>query len=307
MTPDEFTIQELFVDVGDGHSLYAQEWGNAKAKTPIVFVHGGPGGGCKDKHKQGFDPKRQRVIFFDQRGSGKSLPYGSIEHNTTPELVDDIEKIAKHLKIEQFILTGASWGPCLALVYALKYPNRVATMVLTGIFTGSQSEIDWLNNGGFRDFFPDVWQQYLDDTPEAHRKDPSAYHVNQALGSDEIAAKRSLYALQNMEAGVMSLDDRYLPENFANYDPTTAKIETHYLANRCFLPDRYILENAHKLKMPVWLVQGRYDFDCPPKTAYELHQKLPKSQLIWTVSGHRAEHENWNMMRTILLQIAGEK
>jgi proline iminopeptidase len=306
MTPDEFTIQETFVEVGDGHTLYVHEWGSSKAKLPVLFVHGGPGGGCKDRHKQGFDPKLQRVIFFDQRGSGKSVPYGSLEHNTTKELVEDIEKIAKHLKLEQFVFSGSSWGVCLALAYALKYPKRIRAMVLAGIFTGSQAEIDWLDKGGFRDFFPEVWQRYLDATPKAHHADPSAYHYKCALGKDEQGAKQSAYAHNNLEGGIMSLDDRFTPENFDDFDSTSTRIEMHYLGNRCFLPDRHLLDNAHKLTMPVWLVQGRYDFDCPPKTAYELHQKLPNSQLVWTVSNHKAERELWNVMRTILLQLAGD-
>jgi proline iminopeptidase len=307
MTPDEHTILETFVEVGDGHSLYVHEWGNSKAKLPVLFLHGGPGGGCKDRHKQGFDPRHQRVIFFDQRGSGKSLPYGSLEHNTTKELVVDIEKIARHLKLEQFVISGSSWGVCLALAYALQYPKRIRAIVLSGIFTGSQAEIDWLDKGGFRDFFPDVWQRYLDATPRVHHANPSAYHYKRALSDNEQAAKLSAYTYNNLEAGVMSLDDRFIPENFEDFDHTYTRIEIHFLSNRCFLPDRHILDNAHKLKMPVWLVQGRYDFVCPPKAAYELHQKLPNSQLMWTVSGHRAEHENWNVMRTILLQLTGEE
>jgi proline iminopeptidase len=305
MTPDKFTITETFLEVGDSHTLYVHEWGNRKVKTPIVFLHGGPGGGCKDRHKQGFDPERQRVVFFDQRGSGKSLPYGSLEHNTTQDLVEDIEKIARHLKLERFIVTGGSWGSCLALAYALRYPKRVQAMVLTGIFTGSQAEIDWLASGGFRDFFPEVWQRYLDETPKSHRNNPSAYHFKRVLGSDEQSAKASAYTYNNLEAGIMSLDDRFTPESFEEFDAASSRIEIHYLVNHCFLPDRFVLDNAHKLNMPIWLVQGRFDYVCPPKTAYELHQKLPDSHLTWTVSGHKGEHENWNMMRTMLLQLAG--
>jgi len=177
--------------------------------------------------------------------------------------------------------------------------------VLTGIFTGSQAEIDWLCRGGFRDFFPEVWQRYLDETPKSHHENPSAYHFKRALGSDERAARASAYIYSNLEAGVMSLDDRFTPENFEEFDAAGSRIEIHYLANRCFVPDRFVLDNAPKLHMPIWLVQGRFDCVCPPKTAYELHQKLPNSHLTWTVSGHKAERENWNIMRTILLQVAG--
>ncbi len=107
MTPDAFTNQELMLDVGAGHTLYVQDWGNPKAKMPIIYLHGGPGGGCSDKKKLYFDPEQQRVIFHDQRGAGKSLPYGSIENNTTIELVNDIEKILSHFNIKKCIITGA--------------------------------------------------------------------------------------------------------------------------------------------------------------------------------------------------------
>lgn len=303
MTPDAHTIHETFIDVGNGHTLYVQDWGSTDAKTPILFLHGGPGGGCNDTHKRSFDPTRQRVIFFDQRGAGKSLPYGSLEHNTTTDLVEDIEKIAQHFKLRHFILNGGSWGSCLALAYALQHPQRVSAMVLTGIFTGSQAEIRWIDDGGFRNFFPDVWQAYLDHTPKAHQHNPSQYHYEQALHGNEAAAKASAYAYACLEGALLSLDDRFAPKGFEEYDPTSSRLELHYLAHACFLPERYILEHAHLLKMPVWLVQGRYDFVCPPSTAHELHQALGDSQLILTTSGHRSERENWNVIRTILLQL----
>lgn len=303
MTPDEHTIQETYIDVGDGHTLYVQEWGSPGATVPVIFLHGGPGGSSNDQYKTSLNPSRQRAIFFDQRGCGKSLPCGSREHNTTADLVEDIEKIAAHLRLASFILHGTSWGSCLALAYALRYPKRVHAMVLSGIFTGSQTEIDWINQGGFRDFFPEQWEAYLAQTPKSHRHDPSTYHYKHALGTDAPAAKASAYAYKNLEASVVGLDDRFTPKPFEEFDPGGAQIEMYYLANRCFMPDRFILKNAHKLAMPVWIVQGRYDFVCPPRTAYELHQTLPDCHLIWTTSGHRGERETWNVMRTILAQL----
>lgn len=306
MTPDEYTIQEMFVEVGDGHTLYVHDWGNKTAKIPIIFLHGGPGGGVKDRYKATFDPTQQRVIFFDQRGSGKSLPHGSLEHNTTTDMVEDIEKIAKHLKLKQFILTGGSWGSCLALAYGLAYPERVKAMVLRGIFTGSQAEIDYLDKGHFATHFPDVWDRYLDATPASHRDNPGAYHAKRMLGDDPQAALESAYAYGNVEGSLLSLDDRYTAPSKVDYDPTLSRLEMHYMANRCFLPDRFIMNNAHKLRMPIWLIQGRYDFVCPPVTAYELNEKLPNSQLIWTTAGHSNDRPNYDANRTILLQMARE-
>lgn len=304
MTPDNYTIEETFVPVGDGHTLYVHDWGNPQAPMPIVFLHGGPGSGCNNKYKQGFNPSVQRVIFFDQRGSGRSLPFGSLKHNTTQHLVNDIEIISENRKLSKFIINGSSWGSCLAVSYALQHPSRIHAMVLSGIFTGSQAEIDWIDKGQYRSFFPDVWQQYLAATPKSHHRDPSSYHYQRVLGNNPQDTKASAYAFSCMEGALLSLDDRFIPTDFDTYDPTGTLIEMHYLANHCFLPDRHILKHAHTLRMPIWLVQGRYDFVCRPDTAYELYQKLPKGQIIWTIGGHRTEHETWNLMRTLSFQLA---
>jgi len=303
MTPDKYTINEFFLDVGDGHQLYVHDWGNKKAKTPIIFLHGGPGGQCKDKHKASFNPKQQRVIFYDQRGCGKSLPYGSLEHNTSAELVEDIEKIAKHLKIKSFILTGGSWGSSLALFYGIKYPTRVAGMVLNGIWTCRKEENAWVDQGRFKTFFPEVWEAYQASAPTAHKENPSKYHFARILGEDETAARASAYAYENLEGGVLSLDDRYTPDDFAEFDHYGARLEIHYLTNNAFVPEGYVQKNAHKLTMPIWLVQGRYDMVCPPKTAYELSKLLPHGELIWAIGGHMFEHEGWNIIKLLLMQL----
>jgi len=303
VTPDKYTLSESVLDVGDGHQLYVQDWGNQAAMKPIVFLHGGPGGSTRDSHKASFDPTEQRVIFFDQRGCGRSLPLGSLDHNTTDDLVEDIEKIARHLNLETFIVNGGSWGSCLALAYGLAHPERVAALVLRGIFTGSRSEIDWTDSGEFQTFFPDVWDQYLAATPLEYRDAPSKYHFERIAGADADAAKQSAYAYQRLEGSISKLDDRFTPEPFETYDPTSIRIETHYLQHGCFMPDNYILDNAARLTMPVWLVQGRYDMVCPPIAAYKLHKALPNGQLVWTINGHRAEHEAATILKLVLQQI----
>jgi proline iminopeptidase len=306
MTPDAHTIQETFVEVGDGHTLYMQEWGNPRAIHPIIFLHGGPGAGCSNSHKQSFDPLQQRVIFFDQRGSGRSVPYGSLQYNTTADLVEDIEKIARHCKLDQFVLTGGSWGSCLALAYALEYPKRVQAMVLRGIFTGAQAEVDYFDKGGFRNFFPEAWERLLAATPKSHHNHPTNYHFPRILGDNDQAMRESGHAYESMEGALLRLDDRFSLAPIDEFDPTSVRIEVHYLANDSFMPERHILKNAHKLHMPIWLIQGRYDFVCPPVTAHELHQLLPDSQLIWTTAGHSGgDRSNYDAARTILLQFGG--
>jgi len=302
MTPDIQTNSESFLNVGNGHELYIHDWGNPKAKNTFVFLHGGPGSSSQDRHKRLFDPQQHRVIFFDQRGCGRSLPYGSLKRNTTQELIKDIEKISLHLKLKKFILFGGSWGSCLALTYALARPEKVTAMILNGIFTGTQAEMDWIAQGKFQTFFPEIWEALLQQTPARYRSSPTTYHLERILGTNEAHAKQSAYVFNNTEAALLNLDDRFAPEAFDTFDPTPTKIEAHYLSNVCFLPAGYILKNAHKIKSPVWLVQGRYDMVCPPTTAYELHNKLPDSRLIWVSSGHKAERESWNVQRTILAQ-----
>lgn len=307
MTPDTFTNQELHLDVGDGHTLYVYDWGNSKARYPIVYLHGGPGGSVDDKKKYLFNPKLQRVIFFDQRGSGASTPIGSLEHNTTQDLIGDITKIADTLQIDTFILHGTSWGSTLALAYALEQPNRVHALVIGGIFTGSSQEIEWQDKGACKLFYPDVWEAYLSRTPEKHWSNPSAYHHERILNGTVEERKESGYAFENLESGLAFLDDRPRPISFDEYDPTSIRIEVHYLHNQCFLPERHILHNASSLEMPVYTVQGRYDMVCPPVTAHELAASIPNSELYWTVAGHVTEHETWNLFKSLLLRASQEK
>lgn len=304
MTPDTYTISEQFLDVGDGHQLYIQDWGNKNADLPIIFLHGGPGGGCSNGHKQTFDPRTQRVIFFDQRGAGKSLPKGELKNNTTKELVEDIEKIAQHFKLDEFILTGGSWGSCLAFAYGLKYPKRVRAMVLRGIYTGTREETEFIDKGEWKTFYPEVWDAFLSRTPKKHHDNPSQYHYENFQSDDPEKAKASSYAFSELEGSLLSLDDRHTTSDYAEFDPDGMKIELHYLKNDCFMPDKYIFDNASKLTMPIWLVQGRYDMVCPPITAYALHQKLPNSKLIFSTAGHRGGDRGiYEIMRALLLQL----
>lgn len=307
MNPDAFTISETFIDVGDSHQLYAQDWGNPKARTPIIFLHGGPGAACHDGHKLMFDGTNERVIFFDQRGAGKSLPKGQLDKNTTQELIEDIEKIANHFSLKSFVITGGSWGSCLAFAYALKHPERLKAMVLRGIFTGSPEETDYLDNGSFQLFYPDVWDAYLGRTPKEFHDDPSAYHYRQMKSGDPEKIKASTYAYSELESSLLRLDDRHTDQNYETFEPEAMKIELHYLQNLCFMPDRYIIKNAPKIKTPTWLVQGRYDMVCPPKTAYEMNKLLPNCKLIFTTAGHSSSDRSiYEVTRALLLEITDQ-
>lgn len=299
MRPDEHTISQQHVKVSQRHHLYVQEWGNP-AGHPVILLHGGPGGQVKDKHKLLFDPKLHRVIFFDQRGCGQSRPYGSLESNTIQDLIADISLLANKFQLGRFTLYGGSWGSCLALAYAVNHPENVVSLVITGVLTGRKEEIAWVDQGLFKTFYPDVWRQYLEATPASYRDNPSKYHFGRILSGNETAQKESTYIYHNLEGGVINFDDRFAPESFEEFDPAGAIIEVHYLDNGCFLPENHILKNARKITMPVTIIQGRYDMVCPPKTAFELHDKLPNSELITTLSGHSLEHEDLELIRQAL-------
>ena len=291
------------IDVGDGHELYAQLWGNIEAKQTIVSLHGGPGSGSNDGHKDMYDPARQRVLFFDQRGAGKSIARNLLENNTTDALVEDIVKVTAAFGVEKFVLTGGSWGSCLALAYGLKYPSSVTRMVLRGIFTGRQSEIDFIDKGEVRTFFPDVWDRFAASVPDEFANDPGAYHQERMFGNDTAAMNAAL-AYNDLESSLSKLDYRAVlpkPVDLESFDARGTVIESHYLVNGCFMPDGYIISRASQLKMPITLVQGRYDMVCPPITAYELDKALPNSQLYWTLAGHSgSDRANFDMVKALL-------
>jgi len=299
MTSDQYTNTEFQLAVGNGHELYVHDWGNQSSSMPIVQLHGGPGGSSKDRSKSQYDPERQRVIFFDQRGCGRSTPYGSLEHNTTAHLIDDINRVVDHLDIKKFVIRGGSWGSCLALAYTIEHPLRVNGLVLDGIFTGSQAEIDWLELGQFRTFYPDAWQKYLAVTPNEHHNNPTAYHSAKLLKGNIDSA----WSYSSLQGAIVRLDDRFTPDSIDTFDPTSIVTEQHYMSQLCFMPDRHILENASHINVPVVIVQGRYDMMCPPATAYELHQALPNSTLHWTQNGHVGEHEAYNLIKFHLKQL----
>lgn len=301
MIPDKYTLDERFIAVGGKHKLYSQLWGNKNAAKTIIFLHGGPGSGCSEKNKTLFDPKSHRVIFFDQRGCGNSKPHGLLTDNTTDNIVGDITKIADEYKVNKFTLVGGSWGSCLALVYAIRSPNRVSSMILRGIFTSRQQEIDFIEKGMIKDFFPEIWERFVSNVPKKYQNDPAKYHVSNILGSDVERAKSSAFALSQLEVAVIALDDRESVQDYDLFDPAGTIIEWYYMQNRCFLPEGYIIDNADTIKIPVYIVQGRYDMVCPPFTAYELGQKLPNCKFIWTQAGHSgSDRSNWEVVKTLL-------
>jgi proline iminopeptidase len=273
------------------HELYYEQCGNPNGK-PVVFLHGGPGGGISPDYRRYFDPKVYRVVLFDQRGSGKSTPHASIEENTTWDLVADIERLREHFGINQWQVFGGSWGSTLALAYAETHPDRVTELVLRGIFLCRPKEIAWFYQEGASAIFPDVWEEYLNVIPVAERDDMvSAYH-RRLTGADEAARLQAARAWSIWEGSTSKLFfDPSMIEKFADpeFALAFARIECHYFMNNSFFStDNYLIENVGSIRaIPSVIVQGRYDVVCPIMSAWELHRAWPEAQLrIIPDAGH---------------------
>lgn len=281
------------LDVSSKHSLYFEESGNPHGK-PALFLHGGPGGGVDAWHRTFFDPRRYRIVLFDQRGAGKSTPYASLEDNTTWHLVEDIETLRRHLKIDKWQVFGGSWGSTLALSYAVTHPGKVSELVLRGIFLGDQREIDWLYQGGAQEIFPEGFQAYSSVIPASERGNMVQAFYKRLTGNDTKEQGRAAVAWSTWEGQVSKLlPDAGFVAHYENpeFAIAFARIEAHYFVNRCFMPkDGHLLSLVDKIRhIPAVIVQGRYDICCPPRSAWELHKAWPEADLVIVPdAGHSA-------------------
>ena len=273
------------------HELYYEQCGNPQGK-PVVFLHGGPGGGISSDYRRYFDQEIYRVVLFDQRGSGKSTPHASIEENTTWHLVADIERLREHLSIRHWQVFGGSWGSTLALAYAETHPDRVRELVLRGIFLCRPKEIQWFYQEGASAIFPDVWEEYLQVIPESERADMvSAYH-RRLTSEDDAVRLQAARAWSIWEGSTSKLFfDASMIEKFADpeFALAFARIECHYFMNNSFFStDNYLIENVGRIRpIPGVIVQGRYDVVCPLMSAWALHRAWPEAQLhIIPDAGH---------------------
>ena len=280
-----------FVDAGDGHRLYWEESGNPRG-VPVVFLHGGPGAGASPVHRQFFDPAAYRIVVFDQRGAGRSTPLGSLEANTTPHLVADIERLRVALGIERWVVFGGSWGSTLAIAYAEHHPERCHALVLRGIFLGRPSEIDWFLHG-IRSLFPEPWREFAGFIPEAERGDLLAAYHRRLVDPDPAVHLPAARRWSVYEGSCSTLlPNASLVADFASDRVALglARIEAHYFANRLFLPDGFLLDNIGRVRhIPAVIVQGRYDAVCPIVTADDLHHAWPQAEYhVVADAGHSA-------------------
>ena len=270
--------------VSELHTIHYEETGN-RAGKPVIFLHGGPGGGISPMYRQYFDPQRWRIVIFDQRGCGRSTPYAELRENTTWDLVSDIEKLREHLKIDKWVVFGGSWGSTLALAYSQTHPNRCKGLVLRGIFMLRPSEIGWFYQWGASNIYPDAWQEYLKPIPEAERDDLLSAFYKRLTSEDRQVRLEAARAWAVWEASTSKLipstrsKERFSMAEFAE---AFARIECHYFVNKGFFErENQLLENIDRIQhLPGVIVQGRYDVVCPMITAWELHQAWQKAELI---------------------------
>jgi proline iminopeptidase len=302
------------LDVGGGHSVYVEECGNP-AGIPAIFLHGGPGGGCKIYQRSFFDPTKYRAVLFDQRGCGRSKPHGLLEHNKTWDLLADMETIRERLGIEKWLLFGGSWGSALALLYAQQYPERVSGIVSRGTFLARQADLDWYIKDGVNRIYPERWAELQDTLHNSKAQNGSGgaedliaafHHI--LHGPDELAQRRAARAW-SVWGGQVALGEDFTLSDPEGHVPAhvlhQARIELHYGFHRYFVEENQILRDCPLIpKVPVILIHGRRDLVCPVEAAYTLQKHLPFAELrVLPTAGHIASNPE---MTSALVQAADD-
>jgi proline iminopeptidase len=275
----------------DRHSMYWEQSGNPRG-VPVVFLHGGPGAGATQAHRRFFDPYHYRIVVFDQRGAGRSTPHGEIDGNTTPILVDDIERLRVHLGIERWHVFGGSWGSTLALAYAQTHPTRVRSLALRGIFLGRKTEIDWFLYG-IGNVFPEAWRAFAHFLPEAERGDLLANYWTRLIDPDpsvHLPAARAWSAFEGACSTLLPSPETVQAFSEDRMALGLARIEAHYFRNGLFVPEGALLDGVAKIRdIPATIVQGRYDMVCPIATADLLAKAWPEARYVVVPdAGHSA-------------------
>jgi proline iminopeptidase len=272
------------LEVSDIHTIYYERVGNPDG-IPVIFLHGGPGGGLISTYRQFFDPKAYHVVLFDQRGSGRSTPHAELRENTTWDLIDDIEKLREKFGIDRWYVFGGSWGSTLSLAYGVTHPDRCLGLILRGIFLTRRRELTWFYQYGASEIFADYWERFRDEIPEAERGDFMQAYYKRLTSDEEQVQLAAARAWSVWEGATSKLyPDQDLMEHWegAHEALALARIECHYFMNNSFFPsENYLIESVGKIShLPVVIVQGRYDVVCPMSSAWELQKALPNADFI---------------------------
>jgi proline iminopeptidase len=264
--PQISTYQQEWLAVDSLHQIYIEQSGNPKG-IPVIYLHGGPGGGSSVNHRRYFDPEIYRVIVIDQRGCGRSKPSPSIENNTTQDLVNDLETIRSHLNIEKWLVAGGSWGTTLALAYGIEHGNNILGFILRGVFLGTQAEYNWLYKiGGAQRFFPEYYNEFINHLPTNERDNPLESYHQKLISTNEVAAISASKAWYLWELRLSTIEHHQLDAvhvEDAHQALCMAKISGHFFKNNCFIAENHIINNVDKIKdIPAIILHGRYDMVC---------------------------------------------
>lgn len=289
-----------WLDLGDGHRVYFEQCGNRDG-IAVLVVHGGPGSGCNPNQRCFFDPQYYRIILFDQRGAGRSAPLGAVENNTTALIVEDMERLRTHLGISRWLLFGGSWGSTLSLAYAQSYPDAVHGLILRGIFLGTHSEIDWYLYG-LKAFAPSAWHAFSSYVPQCERDDLLAAYCRRVHARDPRISIPAARAWNTYESAAMSIDVNEAQSEPIPLDDIVlgkARIQTHYLANECFLQQDQLVNQIDRVRrLPALMVQGSHDLICP-SGASTLHRAWPEAEYM-IVPGARHSAFDPKMARALV-------
>lgn len=300
VTNDALTDSTAGKDSTEEHHLYIEQCGNPLG-IPVVFLHGGPGSGCRPSHRCFFDPELYHIILFDQRGCGRSRPYGALAHNTTTNIIQDIEAIRQHIGIKQWLVFGGSWGATLALYYAHHFAEQVSGLILRGVFLAREQDIDWVySENGAAKIFPDAWQNLVNHLPLSQQAQPLSL-IYQQLTSDDTTISDDIFnKLEHWESSLIYWQEtlsfevhaiKSSVENSKNeYNKVPSIIQLYYSMNHCFIAKEPLLDLIDSIRhIPTKIIHGRHDMVCPLEQAWQLKQHWPEAELsIIEMAGHVA-------------------
>ena len=279
--PPIHATQTFRLPVSGGHELHVEECGRPDG-LPVITLHGGPGGGVSPALRRFFDPRRYRIILFDQRGCGRSTPHGGLENNTTADLIDDIERIRERMGVDKWLVFGGSWGATLAIAYARQHPDRCLGLILRGVFLCTELELNWFYRQGANMLFPDAWERLVDPLAPEERGDIVGAYYERLAEPDIVRRRPDALAWARWESALISMTgDPSAPLADPIRSDALARLETHYFVHKGFLErDGVLLEDVGRFShLPGVIVQGRYDMVTPPRSAWSLARAWPRARL----------------------------
>ena len=298
------------IEVGHGHRIYYEQAGAADG-IPVVLLHGGPGSGASARQRDILDGARYRIVQFDQRGCGRSEPLGATAHNHTGALIDDIEALRRHLGVERWLVAGGSWGASLALAYAARHRERVTGLLLRGVFLTGRDDLDWFFHG-VAALEPEANADFLRIVPRTWQRNV-AFWLDRCFARDDPRCAEIAGVWQTYESR-LSGDRPRSPSAPAPSTPTgdaairlvaKYRVQSHYLARRCFLGEAAMMQAAGALRgLPVAIVHGDNDRVCRPSNAWRLHRSSAGSRLAWAVG---AGHNPWHPAMLALMRGASDR